>query len=127
MGMVFRTNSTIINNKGKNNMPPHTPSPEEVHHISFITKWWMEFLGMITLGMIGLYFKAQRKITTETLDQRVVPIGDKELNNRLLICKQSILLSMREELNNRDKELFRHVDRKNKELLQHIKDIIGDS
>ena len=111
-------------NTGEIKMPPHTPTPDDVEHAHFIigwfVDWWREFLlGTITAASAA-YFRSKGK----NQESIIVPISEDEIDHKMTICKQSIVIVIHEELDRRDKELFAHIDRKNKSLLGHVKDII---
>ena len=101
-------------------MPPHAPTPDEAEQAIFIVRWWTEFLGGLIAILTALFLRAKGKGTEAV----ITPMSEEEIEHRMTICKQSILLAMHDELDNRDKELFEHIDRKNNQLLDHVKDII---
>ena len=109
---------------GNTVMPPTPPTPDDVEHAHFIigwfVDWWREFLiGLITT-LSAAYFRSKGK-NSESV---IIPISEDEIDHKMTICKQSIVIVIHEELDKRDKELFMHIDRKNKQLLSHVKDII---
>jgi len=108
-------------NAGNLVMPPHAPTPDEVEHATFLVRWWQEFLGGLILGMTGLYFRSKGKSS----ESAIIPMSDEEIDNRMLICKQSILLAIHDELDKRDEKLFRHVEAQDEKMINHIKDIMG--
>lgn len=108
-------------NTGSTAMPPHTPTPEEVEHATFLVRWWQEFLGGLIIGITGLYFKSKGKSS----DSAIIPMSDEEIEHRMTICKQSILMAIHEELNIRDEKLFKHVEAQDEKMIKHIKDIMG--
>jgi len=72
------------------------------------------------LSALALYFKAKGK----SADSMIVPMSEEEIEHRMTICKQSILLAIHEELDKRDSKLFKHVEDQDEKMIQHIKDII---
>jgi len=101
-------------------MSPHPPTPEDAENVIFFLRWWQEFLGGLILGITGLYFRSKGK-SSESV---IVPMSEEEIEHRMTICKQAVLLAIHEELDSRDTKLFKHVEKQDEKIIQHIKDII---
>lgn len=101
---------------GNLNMKPHIPTPEEVEHVTFLVKWWQEVLGGMILTITGLYFKSKGKST----DSVIVPMSEEEIEHRMTICKQSILLAIHEIMKNHDDKLDAKLDHRDELFLQKI-------
>jgi hypothetical protein len=100
-------------------MSPH-PTPDDVEQTVFFVRWWQEILSGTAFIVTGLLLKAKGK-NTESI---IIPISEEEVEHRITICKQAVILAIHEEMNIRDEKLFTHVENENKKLLTHIKDII---
>ena len=102
-------------------MSPHAPTPDDAESVKFFIQWWQQILGGSIIMLTGWFLKSKGKDAVPV----VIPVGEKEFDNRLTICKQSVLLSMNESLKERDKVLFAHIEKRDEELLKHIKELIG--
>jgi len=94
---------------------------QEADTAMFLLRWWQEFLGGLILGSTALYFKAKGKAS----DSMIVPISEDEIDHKMTICKQAILLAIHDELDKRDTKLFKHVEKQDEKMIGHIKDLIN--
>lgn len=101
---------------GENKMPSHAPTPEEVEQAVFFVKWWQEFLGGLILGITGLYFRSKGK-SSESV---IIPMSEEEIEHRMTICKQSILLSINEIMKKHDEKLDAKFDHRDEQFLDKI-------
>lgn len=83
------------------------PTPDDIEAISFAARWWQEFLtGVIVIASAAL-LKAKGK-------KEPVYLAEEDIEQRMLICKQSILMAIDESVENKlqkqKKELIRELD-----------------
>jgi hypothetical protein len=94
----------------------HTPTPDEANAAIFFVRWWQEFLVGFLIMITGLYLRSKGKDP----EKAVVPISERQIDNKITINKQEILLSMHDVLDRRDKEFQERFDRRNEEFLRQI-------
>jgi|Deesub1362B_J571_1020462.scaffolds.fasta_scaffold06751_3 hypothetical protein len=95
-------------------------TPDDVEHTVFFIRWWQEILSGSVMILTGWLLKAKGK----KLESVIVPISEEEVEHRIIICKQAVIMAVHEEMDRRDEKLFAHVETQNEKLLSHIKDII---
>lgn len=82
---------------------PELPTPEQAN---FFITFWKEVIGGTIIILLGWYARLQGKSEPIYLDEE-------DVDQRMLICKQSIIIIMNEELDKRDEKLIQRI----KELL----------
>lgn len=100
--------------KGTSTMAPDSDSA------LFFVKWWQEILSGLIVILTGLFLKAKGK----SADSVIVPLSEAEIEHRMLICKQSILIAIHSELEKRDAKLFHHIELQDEKIINHIKDMM---
>ena len=101
-------------------MSPHAPTPDDAENVKFFIQWWQQILGGTIITLTAWFLKSKGK----SAEPVIIPIGEKEFTNRMTICKQSVLMAIKEDLNERDKALFAHIEKRDEALLEHIKELI---
>jgi len=101
-------------------MSPTPPTPDDVESVNFFIQWWQHILAGTIIILTGWFLNAKGR-GTETV---IIPMSEEEIEHRMTICKQSILLAIHEELDKRDTKLFRHVEAQDEKMINHIKDIM---
>ncbi len=78
---------TIIKKtKGEVMSDGNIPTPDQAEQAIFIIKWWKEFIiGFIAIvsGLLGVFATVKK-------GQKITSIGEKELSNRMQICKHEL-------------------------------------
>lgn len=103
-------------------MSPTPPTPDDVHSANFFVQWWQHILAGSIIILTGWLLKLKGR----DQETAIIPMSEEEIEHRLTICKQSILISMQEELNARDEKLFRYIEEQDEKTLDHIRDIINN-
>jgi len=91
------------------------PTPEEAYTAMNIVQYFI--IGVGAIGATTLAVVKGKKVKEERMSIA-------EVEHRMTICKQDILLVLNTSLNERDKKLFSYIENQDEKLLEHIKDII---
>ena len=101
-------------------MPPHAPTPDDVEHVNFFIQWWQHILGGTIITLMGWLLTSKGKQNEEV----AIPVSIRELEHRLTISEQKMLLSFGAQLSERDKTLYAHIQKRDDDLLERIKEIM---
>lgn len=118
MLIFVRTESDGI----KGNTMSDIPTPEHAGVAKFMIEFWQHILAGTIVILTSWYVSSRGKrdgpvkihITDRDLE-RVLNKKDVEYEMRLQLCKQSVVIALRDELDKRDEK-----------LLAHIKDLLGE-
>lgn len=88
------------------------PSPEDAEHALFIVKWWKEFfLGLGALLGVFAVVKKGQKVPVVIPDKELESRINLEMELRLQVCRQSILLDLNRMLDERDEKLLNRIEK----------------
>lgn len=107
-------------NKGFDAMAP-TPSPDDAEQAFFFIRWWQEILSGAIVILTGWFLKA-KGLSKDTVPV-ALPMSEEEIEHRLTISRQAVVMEISEVLRQRDKEFFKHVEDQNAKLLDHMRDL----
>lgn len=95
-------------------------TPAEPEQAAFFIQWWQQILSGSIVIITGLLLRAKGKSA-----EARVPMSGEEIEHRMTICKQDILLDLNDKLDERDAKLFKHIEDQDERMLDHIKDLLG--
>lgn len=92
-------------NTGNAVMPPHAPTPDEAESAKFFIEWWSQILSGTIIILTGWFLKAKGK-----KGDAIIPLSEKDIQQRMLICKQEMLLDIHEMLDERDDKFLEKIE-----------------
>lgn len=82
-----------------------SPTPDiPPNEVGFLLKFWQEILAGAILLLSGLLLRAKGK-------KEPVYLAEEDIEQRMTICKQSILLALNEMLDERDEKLLNQIEK----------------
>lgn len=78
------------------------PTPDQVEQAGFLVEFWQHILAGTIVILTSWYISAKGKKTP-------IYVEESDIEQKLTICKQSILLALNEELDKRDEKLLNHI------------------
>ena len=80
----------------------------------FLLRWWQEILSGTVMILTGWLLKSKGATAA------IMPMSEEEIEHRMLICKQAIILSMKDVIESHDDKLTAILDRRDERLIERI-------